>query len=360
MSPIAKFLSLLLVVLLAAPALAGLSTGDSAPPLSVAEWIKGDAVDPTKGDPNTLYVIDFWATWCMPCRASFPYLSELQTHFEKSKKVIVIGISDEAPAAVRRFVQAWDGKMQFAVAADAERRTSKAYLDGVGAQGIPHTFLIKGGKLVWHGHPLEADETIARLTDDKTWMQTATRLRQARTKREELRDELRDASNARDWKKAVAAADKLIELDPMDPAAHTDRYILFAAKMKDPAQAATEGDRINAYINDPVALERLAHAILTEDAFADHRDLLLARTLAKKAAKLTKMEDPEVLETLALAMAMNGDYPMAVRMQELALKHCDGQGKAELRARLERGWRRYQQAKTDGVLPPDEDPAARK
>src|SRR5206468_1586573 len=51
-------------------------------------------------------VLDFWATWCRPCRASMPHLDDLQKRFE-TQGLVVIGLSvdEEAPADVRRFAQ---------------------------------------------------------------------------------------------------------------------------------------------------------------------------------------------------------------------------------------------------------------
>jgi len=51
-------------------------------------------------------VVDFWATWCRPCRASMPHLDRVQRRFS-SEGLVVIGLSvDETPPAeVRRFAQ---------------------------------------------------------------------------------------------------------------------------------------------------------------------------------------------------------------------------------------------------------------
>ena len=81
----------------------GLEIGDPAPALNVAEWIKGPPAVLAEGKGKTVYVIEFWATWCGPCRMSIPHLTELQAKY-KGKGVVIIGVSNEQPAKIKDFV----------------------------------------------------------------------------------------------------------------------------------------------------------------------------------------------------------------------------------------------------------------
>src|ERR1700722_11724957 len=96
----------------------GLSVGDPAPKLEVKEFVKGKEV--TKFEKGKVYVVEFWATWCPPCKTSIPHLTELQ---KKNKNVTFIGVSvferDAAAAAVKPFVKEMGDKMDYLVAIDS-------------------------------------------------------------------------------------------------------------------------------------------------------------------------------------------------------------------------------------------------
>jgi len=69
-------------------------------------------------------VVDFWATWCQPCKESFPAYQRLSQKF--GSKLTVIGISvDEDPAGIPKFAKETGAK--FPLAWDDGQITSKSY-----------------------------------------------------------------------------------------------------------------------------------------------------------------------------------------------------------------------------------------
>src|SRR5262249_37587197 len=80
----------------------GLKLGDPAPKLDVKEFIKGDPVPSL--EKGKVYVVEFWAPWCPPCRTSIPHLTELQ---KKHKDAVFIGVSiaERNQAGVKPFVE---------------------------------------------------------------------------------------------------------------------------------------------------------------------------------------------------------------------------------------------------------------
>jgi thiol-disulfide isomerase/thioredoxin len=124
--------------------------GDQAYPLTGLEWVKGK---PVTFEAGSVYVVEFWATWCGPCLRGIPHLTEIQHKF-KDQKVTLISISKEKVETVKPFVEKWGEKMDYTVAVDMEGDVINGYMKAFKQGGIPHAFIVNGqGQLVWRGHP---------------------------------------------------------------------------------------------------------------------------------------------------------------------------------------------------------------
>ena len=120
-----------------------LKPGDRLPPLALVYL--GDKPDLAQKP----LLVEFWATWCPPCRRSIPHLNELYARYHP-RGLEVIGITDEDEQTVRRFQQQLP--MQYRVAINTPRNLYTRF----GVDGIPQAFLVdRTGRVVWTGHPLE-------------------------------------------------------------------------------------------------------------------------------------------------------------------------------------------------------------
>lgn len=87
--------------------------------------------------------VDFWASWCGPCRKSFPWMNELQSRYgAKGLKVIAINV-DSDPQQARAFLQ--EHPARFDVAYDAQGKIASQF----GLSVMPSSYLIdKQGKVI--------------------------------------------------------------------------------------------------------------------------------------------------------------------------------------------------------------------
>jgi cytochrome c biogenesis protein CcmG/thiol:disulfide interchange protein DsbE len=116
--------------------------GKQAPKLEVQEWLT-DKPPPNDGK---FRVIDFWATWCGPCRRAIPELNQIRHQF--ADRVDVIGISDESESDVRAMR---DPPIEYFVGIDSLARTKNA----LAVTGIPHVIIVDPAGIVrWEGYPL--------------------------------------------------------------------------------------------------------------------------------------------------------------------------------------------------------------
>jgi cytochrome c biogenesis protein CcmG/thiol:disulfide interchange protein DsbE len=136
-------LSILLVVsVIANPVVqAGSQTGKPAPDFTLP--LKSGSVTLSQQKGKVVY-LDFWASWCIPCRKSFPWMNEMERKYsDKGLKIITVNL-DTKEKAVEKFLKRYPAK--FAVAYDPEGKTAAAYK----VMGMPSSYLIDGnGKIIY-------------------------------------------------------------------------------------------------------------------------------------------------------------------------------------------------------------------
>jgi peroxiredoxin len=87
-------------------------------------------------------LVNFWATWCAPCRKEMPDLDALYKRFHP-QGLVILAISDEDAAKVQPFIT--EKKTAYPVLLDAGSKVTKLF----GVDGIPKTFVYdREGKLI--------------------------------------------------------------------------------------------------------------------------------------------------------------------------------------------------------------------
>ena len=128
--------------------------GKPAPEVSLASALNIDRKPSVHGASGKVLLLEFWATWCPPCRASIPLLQELHDTYGK-RGLLMISVTAEDERTVREFANQY--KMTFPIGIDDNGRTMLAY----GVRGIPTAFLIDAkGVVIWQGHTLRLEKQL--------------------------------------------------------------------------------------------------------------------------------------------------------------------------------------------------------
>jgi thiol-disulfide isomerase/thioredoxin len=313
-----------------------LGIGDPAPKLEVKEFVKGEPVKSL--EKGKVYVVEFWATWCGPCRATIPHLTELQ---KAHKDVTFIGVSvyERDADKVKPFVKDMGDKMDYRVAEDAVPEGKKAaegfmakhWMDAAAQEGIPTAFIVNAdGKIAWIGHPTEMekplDDILAGKWDLKAEAAKAKEEAERRQKLQQIANKLRSAQRSGDMKEVLAVVDDVVKDDPKMETALGGLKLHALCALGDAQKAADYGRKLigETYKDNAQQLNEIAWGIVDPDKAQDKKPdaklLRVALDAATKANDLEKGKDPGILDTLAAAHFANGDVDKAIELQEKAVK----------------------------------------
>ena len=331
---------------------AALKIGDAAPKLQVAQWVQGEPVKEFK--TGTVYIVEFWATWCGPCRASIPHLNQWWQKF-KDKGVVVIGQDawEQDDSLVMPFVKKMGDQMTYRVALDDKSQDkdgamATTWMKAADQNGIPTAFIVnKQGRIAWIGHPMELTEQLLNdiVVDHYDLDKAATEYQQQQQNQQKLMDlskKLTTSLKQKDWdgaEAAVAQIEKLLPANQRDGLGAVRFQILLGRK--DYAGAYKLAGALSDAHPDNASLQNeLAWFIATQPGL-EKRDLVLAEKMAGRANQATEGKEPGVLDTLARVQFMAGKTNEAVATEQKAVNLAED----PIKARLQKFLTSYQQGK---------------
>jgi thiol-disulfide isomerase/thioredoxin len=93
---------------------------------------------------DDVLIVDFWATWCVPCRVEIPHFVELQKQYgDKGLTVIGVSLDEQGPGVVKKFVKRFAVNYPIVI---GNQKVVEAY---GGIDAIPTTFVIdRQGRIV--------------------------------------------------------------------------------------------------------------------------------------------------------------------------------------------------------------------
>jgi len=124
------------------------------PPAFSGKTLKGETINLSDYKGKVL-VVDFWASWCRPCKEGYPFLIELYNDYSE-KGFTVLGINlDEDANNMKKFIDKLGNEVKFSNISDSESKIGNLY----NVEAIPTTLIIdKKGVLRYKTVGFSGDE----------------------------------------------------------------------------------------------------------------------------------------------------------------------------------------------------------
>ncbi|MFN7021383.1 MAG: TlpA family protein disulfide reductase [Phycisphaerales bacterium] len=320
-----------------------LSVGDPAPAVAVGDWVVGKGFG--RFEKGKAYVVEFGATWCPPCRASIPHLSELQRKHEGKVAIASVHVWEsrggqepraEILAKVADSYKPLDPPVAHAVALDDQNQSmATSWLAAAGLNSIPQAFIVvaddTGPRIAWIGHPLtpQFDEMVQRAADGRIDLKEEMRRAAEEAARREryertmgLVQRVTGTGGAGDAPAALAALDEALkdESDPMYRSSYLRAKFNLLAQGDEPAAYAMARGLLEGELKNSEADLAMFCDLVANNAALKTPDGALAVALGERANALSGGKNARTLHSLAGAYAVNGQFQKAIDTEQAAVE----------------------------------------
>lgn len=98
-------------------------------------------------DKNTIYVVNFWATWCAPCVKELPHFEQLNAEKNNIKVVLIsLDFKNTLESKLKPFIEKKSIKSEVVLLTDKDYNTWLPMVDKDWSGSIPATLIVKNGK----------------------------------------------------------------------------------------------------------------------------------------------------------------------------------------------------------------------
>ena len=212
-----KYLTLIILFFtLSSQAIQALEVTEQAPDIIITDWYnKPNSLIQDKNG-KTVYLVEFWASWCKPCIPSVKFLNELQKKYKK-QGLEIIAITDESQGDTIKFLK--EHNIQYSVGFDKDGKTMQSYLTD--KDGLPTSFIInKDGVVVYKGHPMKSETILKQVLNDKYDLAEVKKLK-------DLEKKLEKAIRAFNIQEASDIAEEILYISPNNFDAMQFRLLAF-------------------------------------------------------------------------------------------------------------------------------------
>lgn len=142
-----------------------------APPIKVESWLRGRPL--TSFQPGKVYIVQFWATWCLPCAAAMVHLLRLQEKY-KDRGLEIIGVAAHeharTPHEAKTKLEEWLTKnvpnLNYRIAFEFRGEMNKLWMESDLSCESPTSFVVnRDGNIVFVGRPMQLEDVIPKVLD---------------------------------------------------------------------------------------------------------------------------------------------------------------------------------------------------